>query len=162
MRCGEAGRDGTVTWQPRPIPTIWPPRAGLRPSTLRRRPHPPCPLLLKEFLFVAVPSATPHDRLLVPVNRLVHASAASRFRGLAGRCSSGETRAATVQGPTVMTWGFLTSRRVGTTTRGSVLGLSASRLTACRHVSVCSWLWGWVGSGVAWSGPPFWAGRSCW
>ena len=51
-------------------------------------------------------------------------AAASRFRGLAGRCSSGETRAATVQGPTVMTWGFLTSRRVGTTTRGSVLGLS--------------------------------------
>ena len=51
-------------------------------------------------------------------------AAASRFRGLAGRCSSGETRAATVQEPTVMTWGFLTSRRVGTTTRGSVLGLS--------------------------------------
>ena len=59
-----------------------------------------------------------------PSGALGPGAAASRFRGLAGRCSSGETRAATVQEPTVMTWGFLTSRRVGTTTRGSVLGLS--------------------------------------
>ena len=40
IRTGPYVRGGAVMWPSRSIPTVWPPRAGLRPSTLRRRSHP--------------------------------------------------------------------------------------------------------------------------
>ena len=39
-RCGGAGRDGAVTWQPPSTPTVWPPGQVFAPRTLQRRPHP--------------------------------------------------------------------------------------------------------------------------